>query len=122
MVQEEPSYWQDSKDSHVNLANFVPCCYSAIMDLESQGWIQTTSTYASAEVTSAVVKPFKKYWNTRFLHQNIFLLPIEKSRPSSTKVCRGYCVKAVERLCMPAMRQKMIFRNIRKFSNIQENC
>ena len=33
----------------------------------TQGQIQTTSTYASAEVTSAVVKLLKKYQNTRFL-------------------------------------------------------
>ena len=65
-------FGQVFKDSHVNLANFVPCYYSAIMDLESQGRIQTKSSYASAEITSAVVKSFKKYWNTRFLHQIIF--------------------------------------------------
>ena len=35
------------------------------------GGIQTISTYASAEVTSAVVKLFKKYRNTRFLLQII---------------------------------------------------
>ena len=34
-----------------------------------QGRIQTTSTYASAEVTSAVVKLLKNYRNTRFLLQ-----------------------------------------------------
>ena len=33
----------------------------------TQGRIHTTSTYASAEVTSAVVKLLKKYRNTRFL-------------------------------------------------------
>ena len=37
----------------------------------TQGQIQTTSTYASAEVTSAVVKLLKKYRNTRFLLQII---------------------------------------------------
>ena len=37
----------------------------------TQGRIQTTSTYASAEVTSAVVKLLKKYRNTRFLLQII---------------------------------------------------
>ena len=39
--------------------------------LYPQGRIQTTSTYASAEVTSAVVKLLKKYRNTRFLLQII---------------------------------------------------
>ena len=63
-----------------------------------QGRIQTTSTYASAEVTSAVVKLFKKYRNARFL------LPIEKIETSSAKVCRGYSAKPVECLCMPTMR------------------
>ena len=45
------------KNSRQALANHRP----------EQGRIQTTSTYASAEVTSAVVKLLKKYRNTRFL-------------------------------------------------------
>ena len=36
-----------------------------------QGWIQTTFTYASAEVPSAVVKLLKKCRNTRFLLKSI---------------------------------------------------
>ena len=36
-----------------------------------QGGIQTTSTYASTKVTSAVVKLLKKYRNTCFLLQII---------------------------------------------------
>ena len=36
-----------------------------------QGGIQTTSTYASAEVTSVVVKLLEKYQNTCFLLQII---------------------------------------------------
>ena len=39
--------------------------------LYPQGRIQTTFTYASAEVTSAVVKLLKKYRNTSFLLQII---------------------------------------------------
>ena len=35
------------------------------------GWIETTSTYASAEVTCAVVKLLKKYRNTRFFWEII---------------------------------------------------
>ena len=72
----------------------------------NQEWIKTTSTYASAEVTSAVVKllqntgipvfPYKLFYS--------FLLPIKKIRTSLVKARRGYSAKSVERLCLPVMR------------------
>ena len=71
-----------------------------------QGRIQTTSTYASAEVTSAVVKLLKNTGIPVFSYKLFysFLLPIEKIETSLAKVCRGYSAKSVECLCMPAMR------------------
>ena len=60
--------------------------------------------YASAEVTSAVVKLLKKntgipVFSYKLLYS--FLLPIEKIGTFSAKVCRGYSPKSVECLCMP---------------------
>ena len=67
------------------------------------GQIQTTFTYANAEVTFSVVK-LPEY---PFSPPNYCLLffcrskRLESLRP---RVCRGYSAEAVERLCMPAMR------------------
>ena len=72
----------------------------------AQGRIQTTSTYASAEVTFAVVKLLENTGIPVFSYKLFysFLLSIEKIETSSANVCRGYSAKSVECLCMPAMR------------------
>ena len=70
-----------------------------------QGRIQTTSTYASAEITSAVVRLLKNTGSPVFSYKLFyhFLMPIEKIETSSAKVCHGYSAKSVECLCMPTM-------------------
>ena len=80
--------------------------------------------YANAEVTSAVVKLFKKYRNTRFLLQIILFFSFADRKDLNVfgqgmprlfcKICRMslHACHAVK-TAFPG--------NIRKFSNIQEN-
>ena len=72
----------------------------------SRGRIQTTSTSASAEAISTVIKLLKNTGIPVFSYKLFypFLLPIKKVRTSSVKVCRSYSAKSFEGLCMPAMR------------------
>ena len=71
----------------------------------NQRRIQTTSTYANAEVTSSVVKLLKNtgipIFSTKLLSS--FLLPIEKIRSLRPRVGRGYSAAVAERLCLYAM-------------------
>ena len=82
--------------------SFIFCVNCVVI---AQRWIQTTSTYANAEVTFSVVKLSKLSYP--FSPPNYCLLffcrskRLESLRP---RVCRGYSAEAVERLCMPAMR------------------
>ena len=82
--------------------------FRKLMSISSQfqGQIQTTSTYANAEVTSSVVKLLKNtgipIFSTKLLSS--FLLPIEEIRSLRPRVGRGYSAVVVERLCMSAMR------------------
>ena len=72
----------------------------------SQRRIQTTSTSASAQVISTVLKLLKNTGIPVFSYKLFysFLRPIKKVRTSSVKVCRSYSAKSFEGLCMPAMR------------------
>ena len=91
-----------------------------------QGWIQITSTLASAEVTSAVVKLFKKYRNTRFLLQLILFFSSADRKDWNVfgqgmpwlfcKICRMslhacYAVKTVPEIFENSIIFKKIFKN-----------
>ena len=98
--------------------------YTEHHQINHQGRIQTTSTYASAEVTSAVVKLLKKYRNTRFLPE-IILLFSSADRKAWNVFGQGmpwfFC-----KICRISLHDchavNTVFPgNIRKFSNIQEN-
>ena len=74
-----------------------------------QGRIQTTSTYANAEVTTSVVKLLKNTGIPVFstIPPNyclLFFCLLKKLEILRPRVCRGYSAEAVEDLCMPAMR------------------
>ena len=73
--------------------------------VKSQGRMETTSTYANAEVTSSVVKSLKNTGIPIFSTKlSSFLLLIEEIRSLRLRVGRGYSAAVVERLCMSAMR------------------
>ena len=89
-----------------------------------QGRIQTTSTYASAEVSSAVVKLLKKYRTTRFLLQIILFFSSADRKDWNVfgqSMPRLFC--KICRMSLHACHAvKTVFPgNIRKSSNIQEN-
>ena len=92
--------------------------------LYPHGRIQTTSTYASAEVTSAVIKLLKKHRNTRSLLQ-IILFFSSADRKDWNVFDQGmpwlFC--KICRMSLHAYHAvKTVFPgNIRKFSNIREN-
>ena len=89
-----------------------------------QGRIQTTSTYESAEVTSAVIKLLRKHWNTPFLLQIIlfFSSADQKDRNVLGQGMPWLFCKTCRMSLHACHAVKTVFLgNIRKFSNIQEN-
>ena len=89
-----------------------------------QGQIQTTSTYASAEVSSAVVKLLQKYRTTRFLLQIILFFSSADRKDWNVfgqGMPRLFCKISQMSLHVCHAAKTVFPGNIRKFSNIYED-